>query len=480
MGDARFAAGPAAANPAPGLASRNGTAPATRRAFLGQGLAAAAWALSRPAAAQTVSPGPDGFFVFEAAPARLQLAEPPAGPAGIYAYAGMTPGPLLRLKKGDALKIRLVNKLTEPTSLSFPGLRMANANAGIGGLTEPLLKPGASAEISFIPPDSGFNLYLPRAGATDASQQWRGMFGPIIVEDAAKPDVDLDAAVVLSDWSLDERGEIKDDFADPALARGAGRKGSLVFANGGRSPLRLKAQPGARVRLRLGNAATAQTSRRSRSKAQSPSSSPSMASRASLSRRSPTSSRWVRARVSSLCSTCRARRAPKRALSCAGRRAKPAAHSFQSPPRANRSPRAPGRRGSPPIRSCRPRSRSKRQSASISPLPAAPASLSRSMASSFADWGPKPAFVTARGAPTVLALANKTEVVQAIRLWGHVARLLHSMDDGWEPYWRDTILIQPGRTAHVAFVADNPGKWPLELAIPEHRAAGVGTWFQVG
>ena len=83
-----------------------------------------------------------------------------------------------------------------------------------------------------------------------------------------------------------------------------------------------------------------------------------------------------------------------------------------------------------------------------------------------------------RGAPTVFALANKTAVVQALRLWGHVARLLHSMDDGWEPYWRDTILIQPGRTAHIAFVADNPGKWPLESAIPEHRAAGVARGFR--
>ena len=84
----------------------------------------------------------------------------------------------------------------------------------------------------------------------------------------------------------------------------------------------------------------------------------------------------------------------------------------------------------------------------------------------FVDWAPKPACIIPRGAPAVFALANKTAVVQAIRLWGHVARLLHAMDDGWEPYWRDTFLIQPGRTAHVAFVADNPGKWPLESAIP--------------
>jgi FtsP/CotA-like multicopper oxidase with cupredoxin domain len=97
----------------------------------------------------------------------------------------------------------------------------------------------------------------------------------------------------------------------------------------------------------------------------------------------------------------------------------------------------------------------------------------------FVDWSAKPAYALLRGAPTVFALANKTEFVQALRLWGHVARLLHSMDDGWEPYWRDTILIQPGRTAHIAFVADNPGKWPMESAIPEHRAAGAATWFAV-
>jgi FtsP/CotA-like multicopper oxidase with cupredoxin domain len=99
---------------------------------------------------------------------------------------------------------------------------------------------------------------------------------------------------------------------------------------------------------------------------------------------------------------------------------------------------------------------------------------------SFVDWGPKPLARIARGQPTVFAFANKTASVQAMRLGGHAARLLHSMDDGWEPYWRDTLLIQPGRTLHAAFIADNPGKWPIESAIPEHRAAGVGAWFEVG
>jgi FtsP/CotA-like multicopper oxidase with cupredoxin domain len=95
-------------------------------------------------------------------------------------------------------------------------------------------------------------------------------------------------------------------------------------------------------------------------------------------------------------------------------------------------------------------------------------------------WPAKPLFAVARSAPVTLGLVNKTAVAQAIRLHGHVMRLLHPMDDGWEPYWRDSVLIAPGKTSHVAFVADNPGLWPIESAIPEHQAAGVMTMFAVG
>ena len=133
----------------------------------------------------------------------------PGRAGGIYAYAGAIPGPLLKLRQGEEVKLKLVNKLAEPTTLSFPGLRAANAAAGVGGLTGARLKPGASAEIRFVAPDPGFNLYLPHAGVTDAGQQGRGLFGPIIVEEAIRPDVDLDAAIVLSDWNVDADGQIK-------------------------------------------------------------------------------------------------------------------------------------------------------------------------------------------------------------------------------------------------------------------------------
>ena len=451
----------------------------TRRGLLGGVLVATAWRLT-PARAADDSPAPaaDGFTILEAGPTTLPLTTT-AEPAAALAYFGQIPGPLLRLKRSEELKVRLINKLVEPTMLCFPGLRPANASAGYGGLTTPRLAPGASADIRFTAPDAGFGLYFPHAGKTDTAQQGRGLFGPILVEEVNKPDVDADFAVVLSDWNVDDKGQIRDDFADPALARGAGRTAGLVVANGAAAPLKLSARPGARVRLRLGNAATARL----------------------------TNVGIVGAKTL--------------IVAVDGQPAEP----FE--PRLNQFPMGPGARfelmfdmprdrnakvgcvlraspdaaaapfvditaeGEPVVARASPMR--------LAPNPLLPAEIALETGRrtdivvtgggaapfalngvTFTDWAPKPIAAIAKNSVNVFAIANKTAVVQAMRLGGHVARILHSMDDGWEPYWRDTILVQPGRTISIVFVADNPGKWPIESSIPEHRAAGVGGWFQVG
>jgi FtsP/CotA-like multicopper oxidase with cupredoxin domain len=445
----------------------------TRRAVLGGALAAAVWRIDRRARA-------DGSFLsFEAAPAPLRLAPPPAEPAAACAYGGAIPGPLIKLKQGEELRLRFANRLDQPTTLSFPGLRAANAAAGIGGLTQERLKGGGSAEIRLVPPDPGFNLYLPRAGLTDASQQGRGLFGPIIVEEGIRPDVDLDAAIVLSDWNIDASGRIRDDFADSAVRQGSGRKGGVLFANGAAAPLKLGAQPGARVRLRLGNAATARLATVAIGGVKpvivAVDGQPSEPFEPLLNQ----FPMGPGARFELMFDMPREGGAGVRldlrgdageadipfvAISSEGELAAPRSDA----PRLAANPRLPVEIALESARRC---------DFTVSGGGSGPFAINGAV---FADWAPKPAYVLPRGAPAVFALANKTAVVQAIRLWGHVARLLHSMDDGWEPYWRDTVLIPPGRSAHVAFVADNPGKWPLESAIPEHRAAGVGSWFQVG
>jgi len=55
----------------------------------------------------------------------------------------------------------------------------------------------------------------------------------------------------------------------------------------------------------------------------------------------------------------------------------------------------------------------------------------------------------------------------------------HAIDDGWEPYWRNGVIIPPGKTKHAAFVAESPGKWAIHDDILEHEAGGLATWFEV-
>ena len=454
----------------------------SRRAWLGGALGASLWAWRGAARAQAPA---DSFQRLEVAPGSAPIAAPPALTTRLMLYNQAAPGPLLRLRKGEELRLRLVNRLAEPTTLSFPGLRSANGVAGIGGLTQQLTPSGGALDIRFTPPDSGFNFYRPDAGLATARQIGSGLFGPIIVEEAKPPEADLEAVVVVADWRLDETGAVADDFADPKLTRGGGRVGALISANGGPAPLRMTTAPGARIRLRLANAATARVM--------------------------VVGVVGVKPLIVAVDGQPSEPFEPLHNIVPMGPGARfelmfdmprEAAASAAFVLRGGDAAAIPGEADRPlvvfeakgdavPARSVPPPGlpanpllpqeidleRARRFDMTISGGGATPFAIN---GASLADWSAKPLLAIARGAPVTLGYVNKTAVTQAIGLGGHVGRLLHALDDGWEPYWRDTILIAPGKTVHVAFVADNPGKWPIGSAIPEHRSAGLAAWMQAG
>src|ERR1700732_1298635 len=95
----------------------------SRRLFLGHTLANI---LALPARAEPPSPQ-DGFHVLAAREGKLQLHPDPASPTAVWSYNGEVPGPLLRFKKGEEVKVRLVNKLAQPASLNLHGVRGGQA-----------------------------------------------------------------------------------------------------------------------------------------------------------------------------------------------------------------------------------------------------------------------------------------------------------------------------------------------------------------
>ena len=105
---------------------------------------------------------------------------------------------MLRIKRGEELRIRLINDLPEPTTLHWHGVRLPNAMDGVPDLTQPPITPGKSFDYRFRPPDAGTFWYRPAGNA--AAQIGRGLRGALIVEESAPVSVDRDVLLVFEDW----------------------------------------------------------------------------------------------------------------------------------------------------------------------------------------------------------------------------------------------------------------------------------------
>ena len=88
-------------------------------------------------------------------------------------------------------------------------------------------------------------------------------------------------------------------------------------------------------------------------------------------------------------------------------------------------------------------------------------------------------FTVERGRTVVLTFENRTAFPHAMHVHGHHFRLLDRLDDGWKPYWFDTVTVGARQTDRVAFLADNPGKWMIHCHMLEHQETGMAAWFAV-
>ena len=121
--------------------------PAISRRHVLAGLAVSAFDL--PAFAQPQGGSQDGFRVLRAYSNTITL--PDGGSTAVWGFDGTAPGtasgPVLRIKRGEELRIRLINDLPEPTTLHWHGVRLPNAMDGVPDLTQPPITPGKS----FVP-----------------------------------------------------------------------------------------------------------------------------------------------------------------------------------------------------------------------------------------------------------------------------------------------------------------------------------------
>ena len=172
------------------------------------------------------------------------------GATSMLGFNGSMPGPTLRMRRGERVKIDVENGLDEGTTVHWHGIRLENQMDGVPDLTQDLINPGDTMTYSFVPPDAGTFWY--HSHYISHEQAARGMIGPLIVEDDTPPDVDHDITVLLSDWHMQEDGSLVESYSNMHNLAHGGYMGNFARAFLSQAHVR----SGDRVRLRLINAAT--------------------------------------------------------------------------------------------------------------------------------------------------------------------------------------------------------------------------------
>lgn len=463
----------------------------SRRAFLSAASASVAFVtLPRAASAQEIRLTPS-------------MAKVPVMPGQsettVWAYNDSLPGPLLRVKQGERLRVRLDNKLPQDTTIHWHGIRLPNAMDGVPGLTQKPVKPGASFTYDFTCQDAGTFWYHPHAG--NPEQVGRGLYGLLIVDEPNPPAVDRDVAWVLSDLRLDKEMQITNDFRHPMDLTHAGRLGNVAL-NNGRLIQPFSVAPGERIRLRLVNTANARIF-----DLRFDGHAPwliALDGHPVPPRQLTTEGRVIlgpgmRADLIIDASAAPGTRATVFDRDLQGREHRLTELAYTTAPAV--------RKDRPAVAMLRPNPVGEPDLKTAERLPlilgggmGVPYALSvdggpvldmrqafqkhqiawslngQAMADHADHLGHRPLFDLKYGKSYIFEVSNDTSWPHPVHLHGHVFRVLSLPDAPWA----DTALLQPGEKTQFALLADNKGQWMLHCHILEHQAAGMMATVRVG
>lgn len=170
-------------------------------------------------------------------------------PAAVWDPGPPFPGPVLRARRGQRLRIHFRNALAEPTTVHWHGLEMPD---DMDGHPRHAVEPGAGRVYDFALRNQPATYWFhPHPHGRTAWQVYHGLAGLLLIDPAESQPAEAtprELALVLQDRRFDAAGAL---VYDPTPM---GFLGDEVFVNGRPAPeLRVPAEP---LRLRLLNGAT--------------------------------------------------------------------------------------------------------------------------------------------------------------------------------------------------------------------------------
>ena len=137
-------------------------------------------------------------FRLRAAPAPWDAGAGGSAPA--WAYEGRVPGPELRVREGERVRVVLENGLPEPTTIHWHGLPVPHGMDGVPELTQEAVAPSGTFVYEFVAAPAGTYWYHSHA----PYQFDRGLFGALVVEPSRETlDYDREEVLVFDDWMLE-------------------------------------------------------------------------------------------------------------------------------------------------------------------------------------------------------------------------------------------------------------------------------------
>lgn len=469
-----------------------------RRKFL---KGAAATALSVGIPTLSLAKSEEGFFDLRATKTDVNLVSSGAKASKLWLYNGVTPGPEIRVKRGDTVRVQFTNELDAPTSIHWHGIRIANAMDGVAGLTQDPVQPGETFEYVFQVPDSGTFWYHAH------NKSWvhvaRGLYGPLIVEEPQPPlDPEHDITLMIDDWRIDNAGRFDlTSLGDLIDWSHAGRLGNWLTVNGQSEPV-IRLRKDETYRLRLINAANARIFQIdpnvigakiiaydgfSFGEERDPSAQAELLMPAQRLDLLVTPQETGTFRLNDIGEFGLLEVMQGKAQSLAifevvedqpiTKRGQPffkpntiAKPDFDTAKRIelNLEGGAMGRMSAITYQG---RKLSRRD-------------LQRTRQfwsfNGVANLAKDPLFRVEKGSSVVIRTVNQTGWPHGMHLHGHHFQV--SKINGQVPEhidWRDTFAINGDEEIEIAFVADNPGKWLIHCHMLEHAAAGMTTWFEI-
>lgn len=176
----------------------------------------------------------------------------------MYGFNGQVPGPMIRVKQNATIVVRFHNRIDLPATVHWHGVRLANPNDGVPGVTQDPVAPGGSYVYTVHFPDAGVYWYHPHV--REDIEQAMGLFGNMLVDSPEQgyySPVNAEQALMLDDMLINA------DTLIPFGKKGAdfalmGRVGNVLLVNG-EPHWQMHVDSGAVVRFYITNVASSRT-----------------------------------------------------------------------------------------------------------------------------------------------------------------------------------------------------------------------------